>query len=1270
MADLDDVGCDERVQNLLATVEKIRFLRERNAAHGTEASAASSSSSAAVVPVDIRKAFYERVLKNRQSVCKLAKKAAKLGRKISSSFSAASPVSALVVTSLAHALLAVCTAESVNTEEDRPEDASEADASQAGCGSLSNYWLATSAHGTALDSGLSAEAVRALEAAAESCAAVAGDADGCMPPWCDLVDWMAQAHGFADMMGAHGMHFLRLRYLRALGTVGASLAGSAPASQRPRLDAMTRAVRLEQVGAEVLTDDETAGRSALAAARQVLADYRARYASAGGKSVDLTADACEIALLTHSQRPGSGGDDDEAAVGEGERLDLLRARLEAQRREEASFAVQQAPTDEQGHATLRSAEANALEALGASTKALEMALQALQVRKRLGRHESASVAEAAEQERKDEEHARRAGVVADDTDDDKRRRYTLLPVVRFDQWPLLRSFFTSCGQLAGMFVRRGQPHKAEYWIVQALSWADGVGAPHLGRAYRRELKRLSARRLRGSRPDETKMDMGYDDDEEEKGDDENGDGIMTLVLGGARPVWMQALGMKDATSLLRDDPSSAHDLFCSSLERMQDHSVSLLRRTDATMVRDVLRGVAFSGAKIPAVQSQKDMVASLAAKAAALSMGWAYELEHEARRRSAAQAEGEEKGAGVDRSVAADVHCRMPRDRAEVVESVDRALASIPSGLRVCTLSWSADVGMVVSRLRGSMLVSESATDSPQDEESVVACHAAGCAGLPRLRSAFDAVVSGSDDSTIHSTVSDGSDGSDGVATAQEEGQRIKGKPLTEAEKQAWWDRRKELDARMQDTLAGLQHDCLGWRCALLLGPVQEESGHAAAADDSRDEGSAHHLARRLQDLADEAEAEFDELSSLASSSSIARTTLLRLVLAAADSLDKRELAQGVHDVLVPSDSDDAAADDDAMRFAQDLADRAKEACLAYVQARWSRLKCADIAAALEGRPDLPRLAGKKKAELVSLAVASDQACGGYLPRGPVVLMLDAHVQRLPWESTPALRHQRTTRMPSLRAIARAYTSGRENAGSSVNNPAGFAVRDVGDGHTTFVVNPGGDLTRTERTFRMAFEGFAEQGVCWSGAFGKGAVPKTVTWCGEQGLAGHDMVVYCGHGSSEAFFKRKSVAEARTRSAVMLMGCSSGKLKDEGVFDAHGMAQAYLMGGAPLVVANLWDVTDKDIDRFCLEALSRIVAVEEGGAKKTTKKKKKKKKTTKKQTTKKHKKGEEEEANQIGVDMLSAVCAARDACHMQWMIGAAPVVYGIPVFARCSRGEF
>lgn len=48
------------------------------------------------------------------------------------------------------------------------------------------------------------------------------------------------------------------------------------------------------------------------------------------------------------------------------------------------------------------------------------------------------------------------------------------------------------------------------------------------------------------------------------------------------------------------------------------------------------------------------------------------------------------------------------------------------------------------------------------------------------------------------------------------------------------------------------------------------------------------------------------------------------------------------------------------------------------------------------------------------------------------------------------------------------------------------------------------------------------------------------------------------------------------------MGCSSGKLKVKGSFEAYGTALSYLLSGSQWVVGCLWDVTDADIDKFCI----------------------------------------------------------------------------------------
>jgi separase len=71
-------------------------------------------------------------------------------------------------------------------------------------------------------------------------------------------------------------------------------------------------------------------------------------------------------------------------------------------------------------------------------------------------------------------------------------------------------------------------------------------------------------------------------------------------------------------------------------------------------------------------------------------------------------------------------------------------------------------------------------------------------------------------------------------------------------------------------------------------------------------------------------------------------------------------------------------------------------------------------------------------------------------------------------------------------------------------------------------------------------------------------------------------------------------------------------------------------------VANLWDVTDKDIDRFSQAVLTSWIsgsssssdAAAAGGA--------------------------------GGADMSAAVAAARAACKLPHLVGAAPVCYGLP----------
>jgi len=108
------------------------------------------------------------------------------------------------------------------------------------------------------------------------------------------------------------------------------------------------------------------------------------------------------------------------------------------------------------------------------------------------------------------------------------------------------------------------------------------------------------------------------------------------------------------------------------------------------------------------------------------------------------------------------------------------------------------------------------------------------------------------------------------------------------------------------------------------------------------------------------------------------------------------------------------------------------------------------------------------------------------------------------------------------------------------------------------------------------------------------------------------------------------------------MGCSIGTLKPAGEFDPYGNALNYTMAGCPTLVANLWDVTDKDIDRFS-KALFRNWKLDDCEEAEIVR-------------------GEGHSTGAQAVSLVEAVSRSRDECHLKYLIGAAPVVYGIPCY--------
>ncbi|CAO3620083.1 unnamed protein product [Mucor hiemalis] len=138
----------------------------------------------------------------------------------------------------------------------------------------------------------------------------------------------------------------------------------------------------------------------------------------------------------------------------------------------------------------------------------------------------------------------------------------------------------------------------------------------------------------------------------------------------------------------------------------------------------------------------------------------------------------------------------------------------------------------------------------------------------------------------------------------------------------------------------------------------------------------------------------------------------------------------------------------------------------------------------------------------------------------------------------------------------------------------------------------------------------------------------------KDALQSRDIYMYFGHSAGQAFMRGTTVRQLPTCAVSLLMGCSSGMLEANGEFDSYGYILNYLLAGSPAVVGNLWDVTDRSIDR-----LTKYMLRTWGLLKTDT-------------TSSKPK------------SLVQAVTESRSQCKLPYLIGAAPVVYGIPVYIK------
>ncbi|SCU97989.1 LADA_0H09802g1_1 [Lachancea dasiensis] len=220
----------------------------------------------------------------------------------------------------------------------------------------------------------------------------------------------------------------------------------------------------------------------------------------------------------------------------------------------------------------------------------------------------------------------------------------------------------------------------------------------------------------------------------------------------------------------------------------------------------------------------------------------------------------------------------------------------------------------------------------------------------------------------------------------------------------------------------------------------------------------------------------------------------------------------------------------------------------------------------------------------------------------------------IPWESLSFLSANSISRMPCIQSLAQMLESRSHPLLAKIHL----------DGEIAMVLNPHGDLTRTQDAFEGLFTNWKE------------VVPNSKLLIGEKPeekqliemLTSSKVFFYIGHGGGEQYVRLRKVKQLDTVAPSFLLGCSSAFMEPKGKLEPSGVVYSYLQGGSCMVVGNLWDVTDKDIDKFSSTLFQELGLTCGDSPPKT---------------------------------VPEAVSHSRHSCHLKYLNGAAPVVYGLPL---------
>lgn len=254
------------------------------------------------------------------------------------------------------------------------------------------------------------------------------------------------------------------------------------------------------------------------------------------------------------------------------------------------------------------------------------------------------------------------------------------------------------------------------------------------------------------------------------------------------------------------------------------------------------------------------------------------------------------------------------------------------------------------------------------------------------------------------------------------------------------------------------------------------------------------------------------------------------------------------------------------------------------------------------------------------------------------ILILDKALHAFPWESLPCMDGSAVSRLPSLGCLRdRIFEQQKDMPEDSPHGR--YVNRDNG----SYILNPEGDLKNTQATFEKPLKTLKD----WNKIVEREPTEDEI----KSGLESKDIMLYFGHGSGAQFIRALQIKKLEKCAVTVLMGCSSGALTEAGEFEPYGPPINYMHAGSPALVATLWDVTDKDIDRFFQSTFEHWGLFD------------KQDQVSRKGKGRERKRAEIVEEKKR-TSLVEAVARSRESCILPFLNAAAVVVYGVPVYIR------